>query len=176
MVSYGCTRLEIGVQSTYEYVAHTNRGHTVAAVVDCFSLAKHAGFKMSASWPHRRGKGPMTRGMRPDGFAGIEEPVDDTTAQREGRTHKRKVTGSTRRGERNLRLREPEAHTDEDDDDSHVGFEGQYVYPVPDFGLDDNDDGNDVGNTVSASPTTLPRIVSVLIDHRRKVTFVLCNR
>ncbi|XP_012841302.1 PREDICTED: serine/threonine-protein phosphatase 7 long form homolog, partial [Erythranthe guttata] len=105
---------------------------------------------MSASWPHGRGKGPMTRGMRPDGFAGIEEPVNDTTAQREGRTYKRKVTGSTRRGDRNLRPREPEAQTDEDDDDSHVGFEGQYVYHVPDFGLDEDDD---VGNTDSASMT-----------------------
>ncbi|KAF3779647.1 Elongator complex protein 3 [Nymphaea thermarum] len=46
MLSYGCTRLEIGVQSTYEDVARdTNRGHTVAAVADCFCLAKDAGFK-----------------------------------------------------------------------------------------------------------------------------------
>lgn len=30
MLDYGCTRLEIGVQSTYEDVARdTNRGHTV---------------------------------------------------------------------------------------------------------------------------------------------------
>lgn len=30
MLSYGCTRLEIGVQSIYEDVARdTNRGHTV---------------------------------------------------------------------------------------------------------------------------------------------------
>lgn len=48
MLSYGCTRLEIGVQSTYEDVARdTNRGHTVAAVADCFCLAKDAGFKVS---------------------------------------------------------------------------------------------------------------------------------
>ncbi|RVW62079.1 Elongator complex protein 3 [Vitis vinifera] len=41
MLSYGCTRLEIGVQSTYEDVARdTNRGHTVAAVADCFCLAR----------------------------------------------------------------------------------------------------------------------------------------
>lgn len=47
MLSYGCTRLEIGVQSTYEDVARdTNRGHTVAAVADCFALAKDAGFKV----------------------------------------------------------------------------------------------------------------------------------
>lgn len=47
MLTYGCTRLEIGVQSTYEDVARdTNRGHTVAAVEDCFRLAKDAGFKV----------------------------------------------------------------------------------------------------------------------------------
>lgn len=47
MLSYGCTRLEIGVQSTYEDVARdTNRGHTVGAVSDCFCLAKDAGFKV----------------------------------------------------------------------------------------------------------------------------------
>ena len=48
MLSYGCTRLEIGLQSIYEDVARdTNRGHTVAAVGDCFRLAKNAGFKAS---------------------------------------------------------------------------------------------------------------------------------
>lgn len=48
MLSYGCTRLEIGLQSTYEDVARdTNRGHTVAAVGECFRLAKDAGFKVS---------------------------------------------------------------------------------------------------------------------------------
>ena len=47
MLFYGCTRLEIGVQSTYEDVARdTNRGHTVASVADCFCLAKDAGFKV----------------------------------------------------------------------------------------------------------------------------------
>lgn len=46
MLSYGCTRLEIGVQSIYEDVARdTNRGHTVRAVNECFHLAKDAGFK-----------------------------------------------------------------------------------------------------------------------------------
>jgi elongator complex protein 3 len=36
MLEYGCTRLEIGVQSVYEDVARdTNRGHTVQAVCDC---------------------------------------------------------------------------------------------------------------------------------------------
>lgn len=47
MLRYGCTRLEIGVQSLYEDVARdTNRGHTVAAVAHTFSLAKDAGFKV----------------------------------------------------------------------------------------------------------------------------------
>lgn len=47
MLSYGCTRLEIGVQSLYEDVARdTNRGHTVAAVAHTFCLAKDAGFKV----------------------------------------------------------------------------------------------------------------------------------
>ncbi|KAM6207065.1 elongator complex protein 3 [Sarcoramphus papa] len=49
MLSYGCTRLEIGVQSVYEDVARdTNRGHTVKAVCECFHLAKDAGFKVVA--------------------------------------------------------------------------------------------------------------------------------
>ena len=48
MLSYGCTRLEIGLQSIYEDVARdTNRGHSVAAVGDCFRLAKNAGFKVA---------------------------------------------------------------------------------------------------------------------------------
>jgi elongator complex protein 3 len=49
MLSYGCTRLEIGVQSVYEDVARdTNRGHTVRSVMECFHLAKDCGFKMVA--------------------------------------------------------------------------------------------------------------------------------
>mmetsp|Transcript_2016 Transcript_2016/g.3588 ORF Transcript_2016/g.3588 Transcript_2016/m.3588 type:complete len:546 (-) Transcript_2016:522-2159(-) len=49
MLEYGCTRLEIGVQSVYEDVARdTNRGHSVQAVCDCFRLAKDAGFKVVA--------------------------------------------------------------------------------------------------------------------------------
>ncbi len=49
MLSYGCTRLEIGLQSIFEDVARdTNRGHTVAAVGECFHLAKNAGFKVIA--------------------------------------------------------------------------------------------------------------------------------
>lgn len=47
MLSYGCTRIEIGVQSIYEDVAKdTNRGHTVAAVCNSFQLAKDCGFKI----------------------------------------------------------------------------------------------------------------------------------
>jgi elongator complex protein 3 len=37
MLSYGCTRIEMGVQSVYEDVARdTNRGHSVASVKTCF--------------------------------------------------------------------------------------------------------------------------------------------
>lgn len=47
MLKYGCTRLEIGVQSVYEDVARdTNRGHTVKAVCETFRLAKDCGFKV----------------------------------------------------------------------------------------------------------------------------------
>ncbi|CAM5130850.1 unnamed protein product [Natator depressus] len=49
MLSYGCTRLEIGVQSVYEDVARdTNRGHTVKAVCESFHVSKDAGFKVVA--------------------------------------------------------------------------------------------------------------------------------
>ena len=49
MLCYGCTRLEVGVQSVYEDVARdTNRGHTVRAVCESFQLAKDAGFKVVA--------------------------------------------------------------------------------------------------------------------------------
>uniref|UniRef100_A0A914CPF3 Elongator complex protein 3 n=1 Tax=Acrobeloides nanus TaxID=290746 RepID=A0A914CPF3_9BILA len=47
MLSYGCTRLEIGVQSTYEDVARdTNRGHTVEAVCENFHMSKDTGYKV----------------------------------------------------------------------------------------------------------------------------------
>jgi len=47
MLGYGCTRIEIGVQSVYESVAReTNRGHTVSAVSNSFHLAKDCGFKV----------------------------------------------------------------------------------------------------------------------------------
>ena len=49
MLQYGCTRLEIGVQSVYEDIARdTNRGHTVRAVCESFQLSKDAGFKVVA--------------------------------------------------------------------------------------------------------------------------------
>ncbi|XP_074471935.1 elongator complex protein 3 [Sebastes fasciatus] len=49
MLGYGCTRLEIGVQSVFEDVARdTNRGHTVRAVCESFQLSKDAGFKVVA--------------------------------------------------------------------------------------------------------------------------------
>lgn len=47
MLNYGCTRLEIGIQSVYEDVARdTNRGHTVKAVCETFNLSKDSGFKV----------------------------------------------------------------------------------------------------------------------------------
>jgi len=49
MLNFGCTRLEIGVQSIYEDIARdTNRGHTVEAVKRCFRLAKDCAFKIVA--------------------------------------------------------------------------------------------------------------------------------
>eukprot|EP00475_Leptophrys_vorax_P002487 TRINITY_DN11391_c0_g2_i1.p1 TRINITY_DN11391_c0_g2~~TRINITY_DN11391_c0_g2_i1.p1 ORF type:complete len:568 (+),score=144.05 TRINITY_DN11391_c0_g2_i1:154-1704(+) len=49
MLSYGCTRLEIGVQSIFEDIARdTNRGHTVHAVTESFQLAKDSGYKIVA--------------------------------------------------------------------------------------------------------------------------------
>jgi elongator complex protein 3 len=49
MLSYGCTRLEIGVQSIFEDIARdTNRGHTVNSVTECFQLAKDSGYKIVA--------------------------------------------------------------------------------------------------------------------------------
>lgn len=53
MLAYGCTRLEIGVQSVYEDIARdTNRGHTVRAVVESFQLAKDSGYKVAPHTPH----------------------------------------------------------------------------------------------------------------------------
>jgi elongator complex protein 3 len=47
MLSYGCTRLEIGVQSIYEDIARdTNRGHTIEAVKKTFAMAKDCAYKV----------------------------------------------------------------------------------------------------------------------------------
>ena len=47
MLLYGCTRIEMGIQSVYESVAReTNRGHTVASACHSFHLAKDCGFKV----------------------------------------------------------------------------------------------------------------------------------
>ncbi|KAH9385704.1 elongator complex protein 3 [Nematocida major] len=47
LLSYGCTRLEIGVQSVFEDVAvDTNRGHSVQDVCESFKLTKDAGYKI----------------------------------------------------------------------------------------------------------------------------------
>jgi elongator complex protein 3 len=47
MLLYGCTRIEIGVQSVYEDVAFdTNRGHTVESVCESFCMTKDAGYKI----------------------------------------------------------------------------------------------------------------------------------
>ncbi|KRH93946.1 RNA polymerase II elongator complex, subunit ELP3/histone acetyltransferase, partial [Pseudoloma neurophilia] len=47
MLVYGCTRVEIGVQSIFEFIARdTNRGHTVESVKHSFSLCKDSGYKV----------------------------------------------------------------------------------------------------------------------------------
>ena len=47
MLSYGCTRLEIGVQSIYEDIARdTNRGHTIESVKKTFAIAKDCAYKV----------------------------------------------------------------------------------------------------------------------------------
>ena len=57
MLSYGCTRLEIGVQSIFEdgniinktnllVARDSNRGHSVEDVKKCFEMAKDAGYKI----------------------------------------------------------------------------------------------------------------------------------
>jgi elongator complex protein 3 len=49
MLSFGATRVEIGVQVIDDYVYElTNRGHTVEDVVEAFLIAKDAGFKIVA--------------------------------------------------------------------------------------------------------------------------------
>ncbi len=49
MLSYGITRLEIGVQSLHDSTLKlSNRGHTVADVADSFRVARDAGLKVTA--------------------------------------------------------------------------------------------------------------------------------
>ncbi|KII63838.1 Elongator complex protein 3 [Thelohanellus kitauei] len=49
LLAYGCTRIEIGIQSIYEDVAlETNRGHTVEAACQTLQMAKDHGFKITA--------------------------------------------------------------------------------------------------------------------------------
>ena len=49
MLSYGITRLEIGVQSLRnDTLARSNRGHTVEDSVDAFRVARDAGLKLTA--------------------------------------------------------------------------------------------------------------------------------
>ncbi|MGA2971801.1 MAG: tRNA uridine(34) 5-carboxymethylaminomethyl modification radical SAM/GNAT enzyme Elp3 [Candidatus Bathyarchaeia archaeon] len=49
MLTFGGTRVEIGVQVIDDYIyALTNRGHTVADVAEAFQIAKDAGFKIVA--------------------------------------------------------------------------------------------------------------------------------
>ncbi|WEL39264.1 Elongator complex protein 3 [Encephalitozoon hellem] len=62
MLGYGCTRIEIGVQSVYEDVAmDTNRGHTVSSVCESFGLSKDAGFKIVAHMMPNLPNVPMKR-------------------------------------------------------------------------------------------------------------------
>lgn len=64
MLGYGCTRIEIGVQSVYEDVARdTNRGHSVRSVCESFALAKDAGFKIVAHMMPNLPNVPVCRDM-----------------------------------------------------------------------------------------------------------------
>ena len=50
MLSYGVTRLEIGVQSLHdEPLKASNRGHTVQDSADAFRVARDAGLKICAA-------------------------------------------------------------------------------------------------------------------------------
>lgn len=80
MLSYGCTRIEIGVQSIYESVAReTNRGHTVAAVTHSFQLSKDCGFKVVS---HMMPDLP-NMGMERD-LTGFEEYFDNPAFRSDG--------------------------------------------------------------------------------------------
>lgn len=67
LLSYGCTRLEIGVQSVYEDIARdTNRGHTVRSVCEAFKMSKDAGYKIVAHMMPDLPNSPWERDM--EGF------------------------------------------------------------------------------------------------------------
>lgn len=67
LLSYGCTRLEIGVQSVYEDIARdTNRGHTVRSVCEAFRLSKDCGYKIVAHMMPDLPNSPWERDM--EGF------------------------------------------------------------------------------------------------------------
>ncbi|KAG9395641.1 Histone acetyltransferase ELP3 [Carpediemonas membranifera] len=49
MLQYGCTRLEVGVQTVYrDVILAINRGHSVKSVARCFEHCKLAGYKVIA--------------------------------------------------------------------------------------------------------------------------------
>jgi histone acetyltransferase (RNA polymerase elongator complex component) len=80
MLEYGCTRLEIGVQSPYEDVARdTNRGHTVRAVVESFHLSKDAGFKVVMHSMPNLPRVPLDRDM-----AGFREYFENPAFRPDG--------------------------------------------------------------------------------------------
>jgi ELP3 family radical SAM enzyme/protein acetyltransferase len=72
LLAYGCTRLEIGVQSVYEDIARdTNRGHTVRAVCEAFRTSKDAGYKIVAHMMPDLPNSPWERDM--EGFRELFE-------------------------------------------------------------------------------------------------------
>lgn len=72
LLAYGCTRLEIGVQSVYEDVARdTNRGHTVRAVCEAFRTSKDCGYKIVAHMMPDLPNSPWERDM--EGFRELFE-------------------------------------------------------------------------------------------------------
>ena len=72
LLAYGCTRLEIGVQSVFEDVARdTNRGHTVRAVCEAFRAAKECGYKIVAHMMPDLPNSPWERDM--EGFRELFE-------------------------------------------------------------------------------------------------------
>jgi len=51
MLRFGCTRVEVGVQSVYDKaLSAIQRGHTVKDVIECFRVLKDLGFKINAHY------------------------------------------------------------------------------------------------------------------------------